>query len=68
METLQAEFAEMVKDKKTTEYGLLFLYEGTSYDYVYIGEKYITVAMYQYGYDGGIRSWTTEKPVELFLP
>ena len=63
VETLQAEFAEMVKDKKTTEYGLLFLYEGTSYDYVYIGEKYITVAMYQYGYDGGIRSWTTEKPV-----
>lgn len=63
VETMQAEFVEKVKDEKTTEYDLLFLYEGTSYDYVYIGEKYITVAMYQYGYDGGIRSWTTENPV-----
>ena len=39
------------------------LYEGTSYDYVYIGDKYITVAQYQYGYSGGVRSWTAEEPV-----
>lgn len=35
----------------------------TGYDYVYIGEKYITVAKYRGGYAGGIRAWTTQDPV-----
>ncbi len=39
------------------------LNEGTYYDYVYIGEKYITVAKYRYGYWGGNRGWNAEEPV-----
>lgn len=39
------------------------LYEGIGYDYVYIGEKYITVAKYRYGYWGGKRGWNAEEPV-----
>ncbi len=35
----------------------------TGYEYVYIGEKYITVAKYRGGYAGGIRAWTTQDPV-----
>ncbi|MDE5597607.1 MAG: DUF5050 domain-containing protein, partial [Lachnospiraceae bacterium] len=38
-------------------------YDGTSYDYVYIGEKYINVAKYRYGYWGGIRTWNAEESV-----
>ncbi|MDE5698430.1 MAG: DUF5050 domain-containing protein [Lachnospiraceae bacterium] len=41
-----------------------FMYsQMTGYDYVYIGEKYITVAEYTGGYTGGIRAWTTQHPV-----
>lgn len=38
-------------------------YQETGYGYVYIDEKYITVAKYESGYWGGIRGWTSEEPV-----
>ncbi|MDE6847187.1 MAG: DUF5050 domain-containing protein [Lachnospiraceae bacterium] len=61
--TLQTEFVELLEEEKELDYPSRLLSEGTSYDYIYIDEKYITVAMFQHGYWGGIRSWTTEKPV-----
>lgn len=33
------------------------------YDYIYIGEDYIMVAMNESGYRGGIRNWDVQKPV-----
>ena len=38
-------------------------YESTDYDYVYIGEKYITIAKYREGYWSGGRGWQAEEPV-----
>lgn len=38
-------------------------YQWMGYNYVYIGEKYITVAVCKEGYWGGIRSWITPVPV-----
>ena len=38
-------------------------FEGAYYRYVYIGEEYITVEMYQRGWSGGIRGWNLEEPV-----
>ena len=38
-------------------------YQWEVYNYVYIGENYITVAVCKEGYWGGIRSWITPKPV-----
>ena len=38
-------------------------YQLTGYDYIYIGEKYITVAKYEGGYWGGIHFWTSQEPV-----
>lgn len=45
------------------DYGPYQFYRETRYDYVYIDEKYITVAVYRGSYTGGIRAWTTQKPV-----
>lgn len=38
-------------------------YQWEVYNYVYIGENYITVAVCREGYWGGIRSWITPKPI-----
>lgn len=38
-------------------------YQLIGYDYIYIGEKYITVAKYEEGYQGGKRNWTLQEPV-----
>lgn len=60
------DFFDMLdEESEQSEEGLpnLNLCEGTYYDYVYIGEKYITVAKYRYGYWGGARSWNIEEPV-----
>lgn len=60
------EFFNMLdEESKKEEYGFPNpnLNEGTYYDYVYIGEKYITVAKYRYGYWGGNRGWNAEEPV-----
>lgn len=35
----------------------------TGYDYIYIGQEYIMVAMNESGYRGGIRNWNVQKPV-----
>lgn len=43
--------------------GVVSWFQMTGYDYIYIGEKYITVARYEGGYWGGIRSWTYQEPV-----
>lgn len=49
------------------EYGSpnTMLHEGVDYDYVYIGEKYITVAKYKYkyGYWYDVSDWQREEPV-----
>ena len=45
------------------ETGRFSYYQMTDYDYVYIGERFITVAKYRGGYSGGIRSWTVQEPV-----
>lgn len=37
--------------------------QSTEYDYIYIGEHYITVAQYESGYQGGMREWYLEAPV-----
>ena len=60
------EFFDMLNEEKERlkeDFPNPMLYEGTDYDYVYIGEKYITIAKYQYGYRGGVRSWYLEEPV-----
>lgn len=54
-------FAMLDAEKEKGEYSTW--YEGMYYDYVYIGEEYVTVAKYRYGYWGGTRSWNTEEPV-----
>ncbi len=38
-------------------------FQRMDYNYVYMGEKYITVAVCKEGYWGGIRSWITPVPV-----
>ena len=38
-------------------------YQSIGYNYIYIGEKYITAGIYEEGYFGGIRSWITLCPV-----
>ncbi len=59
----QETFFEMLDEMKQNGDYSTMLWEGTHYDYVYIGEKYITVAKYQDGYWGGRRSWHLEEPV-----
>lgn len=56
-------FYAMLDEKKEDGSYTKNLYEGTFYDYVYIGEDYISVAKYESGYWGGRRAWHEEEPV-----
>ena len=58
-------FDMLVEESEKSENGFpsTMLFERTDYDYVYIGEKYITVAKYQVGYWGGMRDWYIQEPV-----
>lgn len=38
-------------------------FRNKSYDYVYIGEDYITVGLYGGGYTGGVRGWEDFEPI-----
>lgn len=65
----QRAYQEALTDKEDffrmldEETGAYSYYQMTSYDYVYIDERYITVAKYRGGYTGGIRNWTDQRPV-----
>lgn len=58
----EAFFDILDEEKKKDGYYVSWC-ESTLYDYIYIGDKYITVAKFKTGYCGGIRNWDLEEPV-----
>lgn len=57
-------FFEMVREREEEEPGSAINWnEYTNYSSIYVGEKYITVAKYESGYQGGIRIWSAQSPV-----
>ncbi len=60
---MQEFFAMLDEETEKHRYDIERQYRGTFYGYVYIGEKYITVEKYRYGYSGGNRSDRGGSPV-----